>query len=1021
MFEQISLFGDFEDLDSPVEEDCEGLTTANKSDSMEDPNMSSEFPSFNAAPWMNSTAAEDSAMLARSGSHFAQSNWEEWMRWEPGPESLSSNSVDTPSLLQTDPGTSPDQNSQSDSHTLQRSSHSPDTHHLDRSSVRNEHSFDFGSNLDVSSGYQFNYSSLPASSRDLHGFPNDTYLEPLAWENGSQFSLSNTGPLNAETMSKAAGQFKLGTTPSSETSPSAVKFNPTPVTSGSAGSESSPEPARPEFNRKKRKASTSDEEKDSSDRQEPVKKTAHNMIEKRYRTNLNDKIAALRDSVPSLRVMSRPNGTLEDDDPEDLEGLTPAHKLNKATVLAKATEYIRHLEKRNKRLNDELADYKTRLDNFNKLAMTRSMGMATMAMADSGIRYSEDTFTGSSSSLHASAQATPQGMIPVPESMANLHRRNKAQSHYASTPYGSYLNPPPGQNMAGQPPMVQGRGGGGFMNKIMIGSFAGLMILEGLAERKESNEDTKTESLFGLPVELFGEWATISIPPVTGSNGPGNVLPLFKFVLVIFALMYLAWPILTSKPKSKKAPSTITRVTPTLSLASPVELRCQAWLTAVQSIWVPQHSFLAEITALGLKICKLSTRHLIGWQGYAFLTGATREQEEGRVKAWSIALDAQLTGGDAEINVRRLILTLMASGTLPDTPGRLMLKALHIRVLLWEVANTKIGAWYKFEEISAKLARHYWNQARAEHRMMTSRAEIVDSERLPTHLAALLDIECDDVLVHPLIQRAYNLAWNKPSGENTDVDLSLDSVLEDFAISGPLDALAAWWSGLILNRALVDSFDKDSTWTEDLKLAVDTAPPNSGAQVRALVAKSILLDSNRDEEVATAFNAVPLKLSESSSAAGPLMNVVGTAPVSSDVIKALTMARCLSLAEASKATGSVEARIRATFPIRTNLLNEYTLSLLSFVAAYKILLSFSNDFELLADSSEGLERLASLLRLWVGRETGRKSGFSREIRGEIIEKCVRLSKVFTGMGEKTESDDGYVSGDDETSGVGFTV
>ena len=41
-------------------------------------------------------------------------------------------------------------------------------------------------------------------------------------------------------------------------------------------------------------------------KQPPVKKTAHSMIKKRYRTNLNDKIAALRDSVPSLRVMSHP-------------------------------------------------------------------------------------------------------------------------------------------------------------------------------------------------------------------------------------------------------------------------------------------------------------------------------------------------------------------------------------------------------------------------------------------------------------------------------------------------------------------------------------------------------------------------------------------------------------------------------------------------------------------------------------------------------------------------------------------
>jgi hypothetical protein len=63
----------------------------------------------------------------------------------------------------------------------------------------------------------------------------------------------------------------------------------------------------------------------------PVKKTAHNMIEKRYRTNLNDKIAALRDSVPSLRVMTKKDSRGEDIQ-EDLQGLTPAHKLNKVFI-----------------------------------------------------------------------------------------------------------------------------------------------------------------------------------------------------------------------------------------------------------------------------------------------------------------------------------------------------------------------------------------------------------------------------------------------------------------------------------------------------------------------------------------------------------------------------------------------------------------------------------------------------------------------------------------------------------------
>lgn len=81
-------------------------------------------------------------------------------------------------------------------------------------------------------------------------------------------------------------------------------------------------------------------------------KTSHNMIEKRYRTNINDKILALRDCVPSLRcvVTGGPRPA------EDLEGLTPASKLNKATVLTKATEYIMHLQKRNSLLVKELTE-----------------------------------------------------------------------------------------------------------------------------------------------------------------------------------------------------------------------------------------------------------------------------------------------------------------------------------------------------------------------------------------------------------------------------------------------------------------------------------------------------------------------------------------------------------------------------------------------------------------------------------------------------------------------------------------
>ena len=115
--------------------------------------------------------------------------------------------------------------------------------------------------------------------------------------------------------------------------------------------------------------------------------------------------------------MSRPNGTEEDDDPEDLEGLTPAHKLNKATVLSKATEYIRHLEKRNKRLQDELNTMKGRVESYEKMAIS---GPITLhGPGGAADRYHEDPFT----PTHGIPMSgPPQGMIPVPDNIAALQR-----------------------------------------------------------------------------------------------------------------------------------------------------------------------------------------------------------------------------------------------------------------------------------------------------------------------------------------------------------------------------------------------------------------------------------------------------------------------------------------------------------------------------------------------------------------------------------------------------------------------
>lgn len=142
-------------------------------------------------------------------------------------------------------------------------------------------------------------------------------------------------------------------------------------------------------------------------------KSSHNMIEKRYRTNINDKILALRDSVPALRVLVESG----DDDIDELDGLQPAKKLNKATILSKATEYIKHLENKNdslKKENDQLkarlyggnispgssvSSYSSISENNNGMSLTNKVLLGGLAcMVGSGL--SED-FNSESRSLFA--------------------------------------------------------------------------------------------------------------------------------------------------------------------------------------------------------------------------------------------------------------------------------------------------------------------------------------------------------------------------------------------------------------------------------------------------------------------------------------------------------------------------------------------------------------------------------------------------------------------------------------------
>lgn len=180
----------------------------------------------------------------------------------------------------------------------------------------------------------------PNWDEDTPPYDGGLYSTPLNWDppmpKQEDLPLQNIGPtytnMNQNGGLTAAQQEKLRDIAMPPHLQYHSQHSPNSTTSKS-NSVSSPES---QDNHRKRKSSAEvddEDDEDSPGQHPPVKKTAHNMIEKRYRNNINDKIGELRDSVPSLRIMQKSaRGEDTADDREGLQGLTPAHKLNKATV-----------------------------------------------------------------------------------------------------------------------------------------------------------------------------------------------------------------------------------------------------------------------------------------------------------------------------------------------------------------------------------------------------------------------------------------------------------------------------------------------------------------------------------------------------------------------------------------------------------------------------------------------------------------------------------------------------------------
>lgn len=192
-----------------------------------------------------------------------------------------------------------------------------------------------------------------------------------------------------------------------------------------------------------------------------IKKAAHNLVEKRYRLNLNDRIAALRDSVPSLRAKapsSEAHGNRRHD-AEDSSNTHPALGLRKGEVLTEAIQYIAELETRVQKLGDENKALRIRMAASEHMEPHSVCGDAS---SDGVHELAEEAIPSLEIQRPSDSITAVQGLIKVPENMRKL-RANLPTLHYVDQ------SVQPGDNDDAQVRRNQS-----YM-RLRVGSLAGLL------------------------------------------------------------------------------------------------------------------------------------------------------------------------------------------------------------------------------------------------------------------------------------------------------------------------------------------------------------------------------------------------------------------------------------------------------------------------------------------------------------------------------------------------------------------
>ncbi|GAA5798882.1 hypothetical protein HPULCUR_004289 [Helicostylum pulchrum] len=454
------------------------------------------------------------------------------------------------------------------------------------------------------------------------------------------------------------------------------------------------------------------------------KKTAHNAIERRYRNNINDRIAELKNAVPALlyaKVNKTGSKRRNDDDEEEedgeefLDGVAVATKLNKATILRKATEYINHLKKTGddiRRENQALQNILSQLpggadilQRYHIQKQQREKELQQQQVVDREMQKQQDQ----------------QRKVANRKRARFGNQQQEASDEYESSPSSpDPLTPPAMTNRV-------------FMAIFMCITFFSTSPLTAGPNSSEqyqnhhhtsrttttgqestfSSKSSNTESFLGSIFKFDDGWATL------------------RTTVFIICIVQLFFPYIKSfffgsslklKRVSKSKRSIITRKdSSTTSTVTPGDLKCRQIYTilekSIDGDQLPQGT-LATLLPLCKETLRIFCHHVLGYDiMYVDPRFSTPEEEWGQVCKWLKLNEIACLGGATEPSRLSMIYSCFKMINMVDTlDEEVHDQAQQTHARAYATAAMQMSLIIPKRSIADKLSNYFWLHAVNQHK-----------------------------------------------------------------------------------------------------------------------------------------------------------------------------------------------------------------------------------------------------------------------------------------------------------------